>query len=194
MSTNYYLRRKPTVEKVEELKKMIDTTLTGVGYKDVLDTVQEMYGANDSYNHDNGVIHIGKRSGGWQFLWCTNVYKKNIGYMDFDTHTWVDKYKIVKTYELTKQGLTDFIMRDEFVVVDEYDEIQDKGEFLYMAFHWDPEGWDSISYRKEYPLGYVWDESKNQEIFKELGYEFENESQSDFHSDGLRFSISDEFS
>lgn len=194
MSTNYYLRRKPTIEQVENLKKQIDETLNGTNFGTVLELVHQMYDSIDKYDREGGVIHLGKRSCGWKFLWCTNVYKKNTGYWDEDRQHWIDNYEIVKTYDLTREGLTEFIMRDEFVLVDEFGDVQDKCEFLDMAFNWDVDGWDSLSYRRDHPDGYNWNESEHQRIFAELGYMFENKSQSDFYSDGLRFSILDDFS
>lgn len=175
MSTNYYLRRKPTIKDVETVKNLADNTLDGSNFVDIVNYVNDLY----SESGDN-VIHIGKRSCGWKFLWCTNVSRQN--------------GKIVKMYDFTRESITEFIMRDEYVVVNEYGDLIDKEEFLIMAFEWDIDGYDSVKYNLEYKNNLYYDGTKNQEIFKELGYKFNYAWQSDFYSDGLRFSIFDDFS
>lgn len=107
---------------------------------------------------------------------------------------YVSKYKYEYRYPLTKQGLTYFIMQDDIVVIDEYDEIQDKKEFLEMAFNWEPDGWDSLEYNDEYPDKHHYSFSKEQEMYKELGYMFYTRYQTDFFNDGLRWTIFDNFS
>lgn len=186
MSTNYYLRHKPTQEQIDELKKCIDSTVNGQNFFEVLELAKQMYATCDEYEQDNGEMHIGKRSDGWKFLWCPNVHYTPC--IDKETGNWVTDRKIEKKYELTKKGITDYIMQDEFVVVDEYGDIQDKTEFLDMAFNWCTDGYDSLSYSKDYD---GWDMSHQQKIFKEMGIKFDDKTQSDFYSDGLRFSIND---
>ena len=85
-------------------------------------------------------------------------------------------------------------MRDDIVVIDEYDEIQDKKEFLEMAFNWEPDGWDSLEYNDEYPYKYHNSFHKEQEMYKELGYMFYTRYQTDFFNDGLRWTIFNNFS
>ena len=107
---------------------------------------------------------------------------------------YVSKYEYEYRYPLTKQGLTDFIMQDDIVVIDEYDEIQDKTEFLETAFNWEPNGWDSLEYNDEHPDKHHYSFSKEQEIYKELGYMFYTMYQTDFFNDGLRWTIFNNFS
>ena len=108
----------------------------------------------------------------------------------YENHNYVEKHEYRLRYPLTKQGITDYIMRDDIVVINEYGEVQDKEEFLDMAFNWFPDGLDSsTSGSNNY-----WCFTKEQEPFKELGFTFSNDFQSDFISDGLRFSIFDDFS
>lgn len=180
MSTNYYLRKKPTIEQVTELKDLIDKTLTGDCFKDVLYLTDKLYGLNDEYEHDRGTIHIGKYSGGWKFLWCPNVYTNIDG-------------EIVKTYELTKEGLTNFIMQDSYVLIDEYGTILDKQKFLKESFETNEDDYDSLKYNEKYPDKYPANMLSYQEKFKQLGYTFRNMYQTDFYSDGLRFSTFDVF-
>ena len=78
MSTNYYLKRIPTKEEIDQChqlldKRKIDTDdlynegLGALCLENVLSTITEK-------------IHIGKYSGGWRFLFRTNqnFYEKSI--------------------------------------------------------------------------------------------------------------------
>lgn len=191
MSTNYYLRHLPKEQQIEELKAMIDSSKDGKNFKDILYKAEEMYSTPDEYGDPEswGVLHIGKRSTGWKFQWCPNIIKKNCSYID-ETGTYRTKYEYKYRYPLSKQGLTDFIMRPDILVINEYNEILDKEEFLEMAFNWYLDGMNSISYNS----GYAWNFQKEQEPFKELGFRFQSNSQSDFESDGLRWCIFKDFS
>ena len=73
-------------------------------------------------------IHLGKRSGGWKFIWNWNNGK----------------------YYKTKEELFDFIRDGR--VVDEYGQQIDVEEFITMALDWGKEdGWDLETYYKEHP-------------------------------------------
>ena len=146
MSTNYYLRHKPSFTQINELTDLIRSTKDGEHFQEVIDMVNKIYGEPDEYDQskDWGKLHIGKCSSGWKFQWCPNIIKKDVSYMEDDEY--ITKYEYEYRYPLTKQGLTEFIMRDDIVVVDEYDEVQDKQEFLDMAFNWDVDGWDSFEH------------------------------------------------
>ena len=191
MSTNYYLRHKPSFNQINELTDLIRSTKNGEHFQEVIDMVNKIYGEPDEYDQTKewGKLHIGKRSGGWKFQWCPNVIKRNMSYVD--NGLYISKYEYELRYPLTKQGLTDFIMRDDIVVVDEYNEVQDKKEFLEMAFSWCPDGYDSRSYNKEPEL---YDFSKDQEKYKSLGFEFQSVYDTDFINDGLRWTIHENFS
>lgn len=194
MSTNYYLRHKPSFTQINELTDLIHSTKDGEHFQEVIDMVNKIYGEPDEYNQSTewGKLHIGKRSGGWKFLWCPNIIKKNVSYMDNDELT--SKYEYEYRYPLTKQGLTDFIMQDNIVIVDEYDEIQDKKKFLEMAFNWNVDGWDSLKYSDEHSDPYRYNSYKDQEKYRKLGYTFSTRYQTDFFNDNLRWSIFDDFS
>lgn len=193
MGTNYYLHKKPTKEELISLKETIDETANGTHFKEVLSAVHLLFDKPESNDIDSiegwGKLHIGKRSNGWKFDWCPNIIKMNLSYID-KNHNYVEKHEYRLRYPLTKQGITDYIMRDDIIVINEYGEVQDKEEFLDMAFNWFPDGLDSsTSGSNNY-----WCFTKEQEPFKELGFTFSNDFQSDFISDGLRFSIFDDFS
>ena len=189
MGTNYYARILPKNERKEKLINAIERDQFNV----VTDLTQELYGDRSTYE-EGAVIHLGKRSGGWKFLWNTNVRRR---YADKDK--WEAKY----LYPLTKKGISDFLHREDVMIVSEYfcDEIpieeQDKDdhptaeEFLDMALNWCVDGYDSKSYNKAYPDGYHYYPKDSYEFWKSIGIETDA---FDFYSDGLRFSTSLEFS
>jgi hypothetical protein len=73
-------------------------------------------------------IHLGKRSGGWKFIWNWNSGK----------------------YYKTKEELFKFIRDGR--VVDEYGEQIDVEEFITMALDWGKDdGWDIETYYKDHP-------------------------------------------
>lgn len=77
---------------------------------------------------DGTNVHLGKRSGGWKFLWNWNDSK----------------------YYKTKEELFKFIRSGR--VVDEYGRVIDQEEFIQMALEWGQEdGWDNETYYKENP-------------------------------------------
>ena len=195
MSTNYYLRHIPTEDQIKSLKDLIDSSRTGENFKDILYMVSKLYSEPEEWATDGlddwGVLHIGKRTPGWKFSWCPNIIKKNCSYADKDNN-WVSKYEYIYRYPLTKQGLQDFIMRDDIVVVNEYDEIQDKKEFFEMAFSWEEkDGWDSLTYTKGEKT--TWNFQEAQSKYKALGFNFTCAYQSDFYNDGLRWCIWEDF-
>ena len=102
------------------------------------------------------------------------------------------------TYPLTKKGLKSFIDREDVLIYDEYDELQDKEEFWKMALEWgyekDDKGWDADSYYKDHPMerGYLAG-GELIDLLTAEGYKLSRYN-SDFYSDGLRFATSIEFS
>lgn len=192
MGTNYYARILPTLEEKENLKKLIDSD----DFYTIEKEVQRLYGESTEY--DKGAeIHLGKRSGGWKFLFNPNY----------------ERY-----YKLTKEGLKEFLNKPNVIIyseyfnsdngVMEYTDDPDKADskeylwtpqqFLDMAFNWgQPDGWDGESYEKweEYRdycyLGYTRYGDSREEYWIEKGY---NPSYYNFYNDGLRWSTCCEFS
>jgi hypothetical protein len=91
-------------------------------------------------------IHLGKRSGGWKFIWNWNNGK----------------------YYKTKEELFEFIRDGR--VVDEYGQQIDVEEFITMALDWGKEdGWDSETYYKEHPERITpWSSEKHEEYIDGL--------------------------
>lgn len=117
-------------------------------------------------------IRIGQRSGGWKFLW--NPYNEYLESLD-------------------KKSIIQFVNRDDVIIKNEYDEAQDKDEFLSMAFEWNKNNkLDSVKYMYMYPnaekyntVQYQKDACKKLNMF----IDFKNSWQTDFYSDKLRWTI-----
>ena len=202
MGTNYYARIIPTKERKQELYNAISFN----DFRLIQKLTDEMYGSIkrdwDSDEITGGVVHLGKRSCGWKFCWNPNVFVIRHGHLEdtpYGTRTWVEEPSTaIYTYPLTKKGIKAFIDRDDVLIYDEYDELQDKEEFWKMALEWgyekDDEGWDAASY-EEHDNGYIYPiTGELTDLLRQEGYKFTSRSNSDFYSDGLRFAGFTEFS
>lgn len=197
MGTNYYCKIIPSKERKKELHDAIEAD----DFSLISRLKTEMY---DSIQLDNnneiigGKVHLGKRSYGWKFLWDPNVFVIRQGHLE-DTPSgrrYVPDPSIPKyLYPLTKQGLHDFIFRDDVIVLDEYGEEQDKEEFWKDALEWgQPNGWDAAGYEKEYKEHIYPVTGELTDLLRQEGYKFTSPSNSDFYSDGLRFAGFTDFS
>ena len=201
MGTNFYARIIPKEdEKNELINKIVNNK-----FDEIEDLASELYGKRDQYTRKGNVIHLGKRSCGWKFLWNPNVIKYWDSHMDPETKEYVSVVKYDYVYPLTKQGITEFVMREDVIITDEYGEQQDPKEFLEMAFSWgESDGWTGKTYEEDPRSGpssyrnYYWSEkyqrgmhTKEDEMWFDLGYVAEYY---DFEADGLRFATSIEFS
>lgn len=191
MSTNYYAR---IIPKEEDKQKLLDA-INKNKYNIIEDLTSELYGKRNEYTRKGNVIHLGKRSCGWKFLWNSNVIQYCDGHIDEETKEYISTYKFDTIYPLTKQGIADFVMRNDVLIYDEYNVPQDKIEFLNMAFDWEqPDGLTSKEYQEnpKYNAGryYLIDEREAKK-WKDFGVKVEYY---DFESDGLRFSTSINFS
>lgn len=199
MSTNYYARVLPSHERKKELFDAVeanDFPLINRLTKEMYGTIEKDWDTNEIIG---GVVHLGKRSCGWKFLWNPNVFVVRHGHMEDVNGT--RKYisepdTALYTYPLTKKGLKNFIDRDDILIYDEYDELQDKEEFWNMALTWgyekDDEGWDAASYEGKYTSYPVTGELTD--LLRSEGFKFTSSSNSDFYSDGLRFAGFTDFS
>ena len=198
MGTNYYAHIVPSKQRKMKLHHAIDLN----DFDLINKLVDEMYGdISKDYNQNitGGIVHLGKRAGGWKFLWDPNVFVIRHGHVEDKNgqRGWVEEPNTGKyLYPLTKQGLHDFIFREDILIYDEYHELQDKEEFWQMALSWgygkDKEGWDAASYEayerernnyyREYPIT-----GELTDFLKSEGYGFTSWTNSDFYSDGLRF-------
>lgn len=200
MGTNFYARIIPSKSRKEKLKKLIDENY----FDDIQSEVANMYGSSDEWSKNHGEIHLGKRSGGWKFLFNPNY----------------ERY-----YPLTKEGLMNFLKRDDVIIYTEYFSFRENDEyskreytddpdsnhdkyylwtaeqFMNMATNWgydDPTAWDGKSY-EEYEKernpsysGYEkFGDKEREKFWIERGY---NPSYYEFYNDGLRWSTCCEFS
>ncbi len=198
MGTNYYAHIIPTRERKQELHDAIEAN----DFRQVKTLVGEMYGSIEkSYNESNeligGTVHLGKCSCGWKFKWNPNVYVQRNGHREGSKFV-PDPDTGIYLYPLTKKGIKAFIDREDVLIYDEYDELQDKEEFWQMALNWGyekgNEGYDAASYHEENPGIPEWEcRSDLINILEREGYQFVTWARSEFYSDGLRFSTITEF-
>lgn len=192
MSCNFYARIIPSKQRKKELYDAIEAN----DFHLINRLTEEMYGNLrrnwDSEETIGGIVHLGKRSCGWKFLWNPNVFVVRHGHSEMSkgTYKWIEEPSTpLYTYPLTKQGLHDFIFRDDVLIYNEYDELQDKEEFWKMALEWSyekgNEGWDSATYEEKHTSYPVTGELTD--LLKREGYKFTSYTNSDFYSDGLRF-------
>lgn len=204
MGTNYYARIIPSKSKKEHLKKLIDED----DFYGIAAEVEIMYKSFRPYDMNDepiGEIHLGKASGGWKFLWSPNVYVIRNGHYDTKHNIYIeDPDTAYYTYPLTKKGIKAFIDREDVEVYDEYGDKQDKDEFFKMALEWTTwkndktgkveEAWDSESYHREHPNESIWIcNSELTRLLEKEGFELSKVNKSDFYSDGLLFSTSNDF-
>lgn len=174
MGTNFYAIILPTKKRKQELIEAINN--------DDIYSVQEKYESNyediGAYNtSDYGILHIGKRSMGWKFLWDPNVY---------DTYNGIKKY-----YDFNRESIREFLSKDNIKIVDEYYhcDVENKkeheysvDEFMNMALNWCPDGMDGTE---------TYEYSSTNIALSKLGI---HQIGSYFFSDGLRFAAFTEFS
>jgi hypothetical protein len=198
MGCNYYARIIPTKERRKELHDAIEAN----DFPLVKKLSDELYGKieldYDTYEIVGGEVHLGKLSHGWKFLWNPNVFVIRQGHLE-DTSSGrryvPDPSILMYLYPLTKQGLHDFIFREDVLVYDEYGEEQDKKEFWKDALEWgQSDGWDAAGYEREYKEHIYSVTGELTDLLRQEGYKFTSYSNSDFYSDGLRFAGFTDFS
>lgn len=199
MSTNYYARIIPSIESKTKLQKAIESN----DFETIEELTVKLYSRLHLDNNElvGGSVHLGKRSGGWKFLWNPNVYIIRDIYKDEDRGEYrLGKYVGKFLYKLSKEGIKEFIQRDDVEIYDEYGEIQNKDEFFKMAINWvtwkNREAWDSKTYYEDHPGDYDGYTFRN-DLTKYLDQEsidYISDSHTDFYMDGLRFSTSTDFS
>lgn len=199
MDCNFYAHIIPSKQRKKELNDAIEAN----DFHLIKQLTAEMYGRLEkSYDNDEliggGEVHLGKSSCGWKFLWNPNVYVVRNGHMEDvnGTRKYIpDPDTPLYLYPLTKQGLHDFIFREDVLIYDEYEELQDKEEFWQMALsHGQEDGWDAAGYEKDNPKHIYPVTGELTDLLKAEGYQFTSRSNSDFYSDGLRFAGFTDFS
>lgn len=161
MGTNFYAKHIPTEAEYEEMQKALTERQ--------LDKLEELI--HESRKKD---YHIGKRSGGWQFLFAPHIKLRSGFY---------NSGKIVSPWENTLESIKEYLSRPDVEIYDEYGQKftpeqfwnEEVGESLYN----DPEKYiNGEQYYKKYP-------NQRSGIFLE-DTEFTTE-------EGLRFSTDEGF-
>lgn len=131
MGTNYY--RIPTVEELEKRRERLQERISRMNLEDAGRVERGFPIDNDNWDTHNpwtefteGMsVHLGKRSGGWQFAWNHQNWK----------------------YFTNKKELFSFIRSGR--VVNEYGEELAPDDFIEMALNWCKDGWTNERYLKE---------------------------------------------
>ena len=198
MGTNFYAKIIPSEFQKETLKRAIDENR----FNEIQAITKDMYGmvnaSGDSIT--GGIVHLGKRSCGWKFLWNPNIYEVRQGHTTKDGRWVRDESSMQSIYKLSKAGIQEFINRPDVEIYDEYSNRWDKTEFWEMTQNWDkqPDAWDGDTYEdfetksgttrpftREFRSEYV-------HFLESLGFKLGKYCQ-DFYSDGLRFATCTEF-
>ena len=155
MGTNFYahipLRKRELKEKVTE---SID--------KGDLDEAETII----SEAKESHCVHLGKRSGGWKFLFNSND----------------EKY-----YECSKKGIEDFIIKNAAVIKDEYGSTYSLEEFWDEVKALD-KGIDAVEYYKQYPNERYYHVGYHGVLEKYYPNQY-----NEFYNDGLRFTTCTSF-
>ena len=203
MGTNYYARIKADKEKRDELVELITREDTAY-YDRIVELANELYGdaffVNSEQSLIGSVIHIGKKSYGWKFLWEHHLYivknghieERDIGKGRIKIEYVDDPDTLYSLYgKLSKKNIREFIMREDIDIYDEYGELQNKEEFIEWAFNTD--GLDSIT-SQERKRETVYQNEEWLEPIKMAGYEKKvKKNATDFYCDGLRFALFRDF-
>lgn len=150
MGTNYY--RIPSVQEMQQRKaKLIEDIdnleVTPSMIESRFANIERGFDRHSAWDifTDGTSIHLGKRSGGWKFLWNFN---ENKHYSNKD-----------ELFQFIKSGR----------VVDEYGEEMDVEEFIKMALEWgQPDGLDGETYRRQHPRQYSHDFEKKEQYIDGL--------------------------
>lgn len=199
MATNYYARIIPTKEKKEELKSLIDNDK----FDEAEELFSELYGkpSFDGEKLTYGIVHLGKRSVGWKFLWNSNLFEKRNGHRDNDSGEWItEPSEQVTVYgALDKKHIKSFINREDVIIINEYKKPIDKEEFWNMAINWcKDDGLDMDDYNRMEDKSFHYDMPSQASFIQSLisqGCDYKlSRCGNEFYSDGLRFCSTNEFS
>ena len=141
MGTNFYVKRKPS----EKDKQHILSLLSEDKYQEIQDFLT---------NDLNKEYHIGKRSGGWQFLFSPK-YARN--HSTGEKIPWMEPYP----WEENLQSIKDYIGREDMDIYDEYGEHFTPQQFweeeVGQALYNDPEKYiNGPQYDKKHPEHKHW--------------------------------------
>lgn len=202
MSCNFYARILPTEQEKKELKEYIDNN----AFSDINFLTQKLYGNRELGNPEGRLIHLGKKSYRWKFLWDHNVLRLADGYMD-ENNKYVLQWKYDKVYDLNIESIRKFLSRSDVIIVDEnYQEnepidgvpVEERGIYTvdeFMEIATNPDGWTSKTYREETGRKdsdiYLTDEQRD--IIRHLDVDYDSQYSDFTTKDGLRFFFCTDF-
>lgn len=158
MGTNFYA---VVPLKKRELKERINSAIDNDNLDEACEILEEATSEHE--------IHLGKRSGGWKFLFNANE----------------EKY-----YPLTKDGINKFIDDNNAVIKDEYGRDYTKEEFWEDVKIFNEKGVDAEGYHRENPDEPDYYYTYCSEVLKK----YKPNRYGEFYSDGLRFTTCSDFS
>lgn len=115
MGTNVYMKRIPTESELNEIKARIDNRR----FDDAIEFINQV----------RKEVHIGKRSGGWQFLFAPNP--------DYYEENW--------------DSINNFLHEPGWELINEYGDHLTPAEFKEEYVNDFADGYDSESYHEAYP-------------------------------------------
>ena len=162
MGTNFYARHIISESEYAEMeKKLVERNLKDL--RELLDKAEKEY-------------HIGKRSGGWQFLFAPHIYMRD---------DW-RKGEIVSPWENTLESIKEYLARPDVEIYDEYGD-----KFTPEQFWNDEIGYCLYNDPEKYINGEQYDQMEKQKgkynYYETESFEFTTE-------EGLRFAKDAEFS
>ena len=160
MGTNFYARHIPTEQEYEAMQQKI--------VERNLDELQKLL------NEVRTEYHIGKRSGGWQFLFAPHI-KLRVGFWNSG--------QVVSPWENTLESIKEYLSRPDVQICDEYGRTFTPEEF------WNEEVGDAL-YND--PENYINGDQYYQKHPEERRYMYLSDTE--FTTDeGLRFSTDEDF-
>lgn len=111
MSTNYYIKRIPTIDEVITVQQAVKSA-TSENIQEVIRDQQEYIKEKSQY------IHLGKRSAGWKFNW----------------ELWDNKY-----YKCSIKSIKEFLnqkINEGWIIINEYKEKFSVDEFFEEIHEW----------------------------------------------------------
>lgn len=157
MGTNFFIHI--PIKNRKQLKEDVCQAIDNEQIDNAIDKLQNI--------QDETIIHLGKRSGGWKFL--------------FNAHN--EKY-----YKCNKKSINDFITTNNATIQDEYKRPYTLDEFWDDVKDFD-EGIDLEEYYKENPTLRYYPRQYHGPLLKYCPNQYD-----EFYNDGLRFTTCDEFS
>ena len=162
MGTNFYAKHIPSEQEYAKMQEAL-TNRQLDKLRELIDIAQTEY-------------HIGKRSSGWQFMFCPHIKNKKDCYWGYG--------QIISPWEDTLESIKEYLSRDDVQIIDEYG-----NEFTVEQFFNDEIGYCLYHDKDNAINGEDHDNPKNYPISRLpiSTYEYTTE-------EGLRFATTEDWS